>query len=453
MKKKLVIAGVVVVLLAAITIGNVRRAKGAAISVELVKVGRKELVAHVTGSGRIEAKKSVSVTANVVGKVLEVAVDEGDAVTKGQLILRIDPGERRAVLQQGEADVARWKAEEELSQAELRQSETELRRVEGMMKSDLATQQSLEERTTDREIRVARLASIREQSRNARAALEYARRELDKTEVRAEISGVVVRLAVEEGENVLAGDLYNQGSSIVEIADLAQMEAHVLVDETEVVQVKRDQPAEVKVDAFPDDARPGRVTEVGNSAYNPGILGSQESKDFRVKVLLDSTRVEALRPGLSVSAKIETDRRPNALGVPVEALTIRDPKLEVERARVNGQSRGGAKKKDAEIESPADSARGESSKASKEVEGVFVVREGRAVFVPVKTGIAGEKDFEVLEGLTEGEEIVRGPFDALRKLESGQKVKPAKKSGGADDKKKRGNEKDAEDEAPESETP
>jgi HlyD family secretion protein len=227
-------------------------------------------------------------------------------------------------------------------------------------------------------------------------------------------------LAVEEGENVLAGDLYNPGSSIVEIADLSEMEAQVLVDETEVVQVKRGQKAEIKVDAFPDTTWNGTVTEVGSSAYNPGALGSQESKDYRVKILLDRGAGEKLRPGLSVSAKIEIDRKPQALAVPIEALTIRDPKREEEKLREKLGSKAG---KGAAADSASTVAPGE---AGKEKEGVFVIEDGRARFVPVKTGIAGEKDFEVLAGLSEGQELVRGPFDALRKLESGQKVKEAK---------------------------
>jgi HlyD family secretion protein len=406
------------VVLAALVFANVKRARGSATEVELASVERKELVSRVSGSGRIEARRSVSVTANVVGKVLEVAVEEGDVVKKGDLILRVDPGDRRAMREQAEAEVARVKAEEALANAELRKSQSDLRRVEGLVEQGLASAQELEARSTEHDVATARLQAAREQMRNAVAALDYARRELDKTEIRAEISGVVVRLAVEEGENVLAGDLYNPGSSIVDVADLSQMEAHVLVDETEVVQVKRGQRAEVSVDAFPDSALGGSVIEVGNSAYNPGVLGSQESKDFRVKVLLDSTRIVGLRPGLSVSAKIETARKDSALAVPIEALTIRTLSREDESWRRSAGS-GGA-------HASTDTARTPGDAEDEEVEGVFVLRDGRARFVPVETGIAGEKDFEVVAGLSGGEEIVRGPFDAVRRLESGDKVKRAK---------------------------
>ncbi len=400
-------------------IANVRRARGNAIEVETATVARKELIARVAGSGRIEARRSVSFTANVVGKVLEVAVEEGDTVKKGDLILRVDPGDRRAIREQAEAEVARAKADEVLFNAELRKSATDLRRIEGLVEQDLASEQELEARRTGHEVAEARLQSAREQLRNANASLEYANRELDKTDVRAEISGVVVRLNVEEGENVLAGDLYNAGSSIVDVADLSEMEAHVLVDETEVVDVEKGQRATITVDAFPDSTLPGRVIEVGNSAYNPGALGSQESKDFRVKILIDSTRVEGLRPGLSVSAKIETDREASALAVPIEALTIRTLRSEEESWRKNSGS-GGAL-------AATDSAAAPGAEDEEESEGVFVVRDGRARFVAITTGIAGDKDFQVMTGLEEGEEIVRGPFEAVRKLESGEKVKRSKR--------------------------
>jgi HlyD family secretion protein len=421
-KRRIILGGAAALVLAVLIAANVRRARSEAVSVEIARIGQKELVAKVSGSGRIEARKSVSVTANVIGKVTEVTVQEGDVVAKGQLILTIDPGEKRAIRMQAEAEVARAKAREDLEKAELRQTEMDLERTRGLVKEGLASQNDLEQKTTEREVRAASLAAAREELRNAQATLDYAGRELQKTEVRAEIPGVVVRLGVEEGENVLAGDLYNPGSSIVEIADLSEMEAHILVDETEVVHVKKGQKAEIKVDAFPNLTLTGTVSEVGNSAYNPGALGSQESKDFRVKILLDPSSVTDLRPGLSVSAKIETDRRPQALAVPIEALTIRDPRREEEKLREKLGEKAEAKADSAQASVEKDEGGG-----GEEKEGVFIVEEGRARFVPIETGIAGEKDFEVLAGLQPGQELVRGPFDALRKLESGQKVKRAKR--------------------------
>jgi HlyD family secretion protein len=237
--------------------------------------------------------------------------------------------------------------------------------------------------------------------------VEQATYELDKTVVRAEIPGVIVRLSVEEGENVLAGDLYNAGSPMIVIADLSRMETQILVDETEIVKVRREQSAEVEVDAFPDRKLTGHVIEVGSSAYNAGLLDSQEAKDFRVRILLDDPPVD-LRPGLSARAEIVTDTRDQALAVPIASLTIRDPAEEAEKA-------AGKRK--------ASRRRRSSAEDVQEVEGVFRVDGDLAVFVECKTGIAGDTDFEVVEGLAEGDRIVAGPFEAIRSLASGEKVK------------------------------
>jgi len=395
--KRIVVGAVIVVVLAVIVGMNVFRAREKAVAVEISAVERQDLVAKVSGSGRIEARKSVSITANVVGKVLEVAVAEGDRVEKGQLILRIDPGERAALVEQSKAQLARAQAESALAEAELRQAEFDLRRTKDLLGRDLASSQDLEAAETAHDVRVANLAAAREMVRNAQAGLDHANYELGKTVIRAEIPGVIVRLSVEEGENVLAGDLYNSGSAIVVIADLSEMEAHVLIDETEVIDVENGQEATVTVDAFPDLEIPGHVTEVGNSAYDAGPLGSQEAKDFRVRVRLDEVPPR-LRPGLSARAEIVTERREGALALPIEALTVRNPRKELPGEDV----------------------------PDRETEGVFVVVDGAARFRPVKTGIAGEKHFEVVSGVEEGERIVRGPFEAIRTLDTGDRVKPRK---------------------------
>ncbi|MCA9752147.1 MAG: HlyD family efflux transporter periplasmic adaptor subunit, partial [Gemmatimonadetes bacterium] len=287
-------------------------------------------------------------------------------------------------------------------------------RTRGLMKENLASDADLEDAETNADIARANLGAAQGDVRDAQAALEYAEYELSRTVIRAEIPGVVVRLAVEEGENVLAGDLYNSGSSIVTIADLSVMEAHVLVDETEVVKLEPGQAAEVIVDAFPDDPIPGKVVEVGNSAYNAGSLGSQEAKDFRVRVRLNEVP-KNLRPGLSARAEIVAAERKGVPAVPIEALVVRDPEKEAAAAARKGSARR-ARRSSGEDESV------------KEIEGVFLDDGGRAKFTPVTVGIAGEKYFEVLSGLSLGDRVVRGPFEALRRLESGESLRVKKDS-------------------------
>ena len=411
--KKIVAIVVGVVLLAALIGLNVKRRGDRATEVDVAEVAREILAAEVSGSGRIEARRSVSITANVVGKVLEVAREEGDAVAPGDLILRIDPGDRDAALEQSRAQLARQQAQVALAEAEL-----SLRRARDLVRDGLQSDRDLETAQTTRDVRAAALDAAREDVRNARAGVSHAEYELAKTVIRAEIPGVIVRLSVEEGENVLAGDLYNSGSAIVVIADLSEMEAQVLVDETEVVSIRKGQVATLEVDAFPDLELTGRVIEVGNSAYNAGALGSQEAKDYRVRVLLDEVP-PSFRPGLSARAKIVTDERDGVLAVPIEALTLRDPAREKELEA--GEKRRARRSRRAAGET------GESDEA----EGVFVVDGSTVRFAAVETGIAGAKSFEVVSGLEEGDRIVRGPFDAIRDLSSGDPIKIRKKKDGS----------------------
>ncbi|MEZ5065420.1 MAG: efflux RND transporter periplasmic adaptor subunit [bacterium] len=412
--KKILIGVVILAVVAALVGVNVKRAKNRGVEVQVAAIESRDLVEKISGSGRVEARRSVDITSSVVGKVLELAVEEGDRVETGDLILRIDPGDREAAVEQTRARLARAKAREDLARAERKQADLRLERTRGLMKENLASDADLEDAETNADIARANLGAAQGDVRDAQAALEYAEYELSRTVIRAEIPGVVVRLAVEEGENVLAGDLYNSGSSIVTIADLSVMEAHVLVDETEVVKLEPGQAAEVIVDAFPDDPIPGKVVEVGNSAYNAGSLGSQEAKDFRVRVRLDEVP-KNLRPGLSARAEIVAAERKGVPAVPIEALVVRDPEKEAAAAARKGSARRAHR-----------STGGDES--SKEIEGVFLDDGGHAKFAPVTVGIAGEKYFEVLSGLSLGDRVVRGPFEALRRLESGESLRVKKDS-------------------------
>jgi len=412
--RKILVGLVLAAVVAALVVANVRSARRRGVEVDAEAAARRDLVAEVSGSGRVEARRSVDVISSVVGKVLEVAAEEGDRVERGQVILRIDPAERRALLDQARARRSSAVAGEELARAELKQAELELVRVQGLIEQGLASPQAVESAETTRDVRRARLAAATEEVASARAGVDQAQTELDRTVIRAEIPGIIVRLAVEEGENVLAGDLYNRGSAVVTIADLGRMEAHILVDETEVVHVRPGQSAKVEVDAFPDVEIPGKVVEVGNSAYDAGPLGSQEAKDFRVKILLEDPP-ESLRPGLSARAEIVTDRRESALSVPIEALVLRDPD-EQARARERKDRRRSSRAPAADAAEPDDGR-------DREKEGVFLVQDGVAVFAPVETGIAGARHFEVTGGLEEGAVVIRGPFDALRHLTSGDRVR------------------------------
>jgi HlyD family secretion protein len=350
-----------------------------------------------------------------MGKIVELAVAEGDSVEKGQLLVRIDPRGPESTLAQASAGLRAARANRDLYEASLEEAKAERKRIEELHGRGLASDQQLIAARTAHEIAVANVAAARGEVARQQAYQSSAEYELSKVTIDAEISGVVTRLNVEEGENVITGTMNNPGTVLMTISDLSQMEAEVLVDETDVVSVYLGQEASVTIDAFPDTTFQGRVTEVGHSAIaSQGSFGREESADFEVKVALLKP-VENVRPGLSASADIVTAKRDSVPAVPIQSLTIRpvgeketngertetaEESSEEESAEQGASDDGGAS------ESAADSSESDSgdkgraaADSDNEKQGVFVVEDGRAVFKPVEVGIAGEKHFEVLTGV------------------------------------------------------
>jgi HlyD family secretion protein len=436
---KKVIIGVIVALVVVIfVVANLVGRREKTVEVEVEKVSKRNLEAVVTASGQIQPKKSVDVSANTIGQIVELAVAEGDSVKKGQLLVRIDPRGPESSRAQASA-----KANLEQRKASLEEAEADLERIKRLHERGLASDQQLLNAQTAFNVANANVMAARGDAARQEAALASAEYELSKVTIRAEIPGVVTRLNVEEGENVIMGTMNNAGTVLMTISDLSHMEADVLVDETDVVNVAEGQHASITIDAFPDTSFKGEVTEVGHSAIvSSGAFGREESADFEVKVaLLDP--VPHARPGLSTSADIVTAKRDSVPSVPIQSLTIR-PVGETasgSRKRSSGVSsasdgeggEGGEGGEEAETEGSSEEAgaageekAAEGKSAGKELEGVFVVEDGRAVFKPCRVGIAGEKHFEVLSGVAVGDRVVSGPFKVIRRLKDGAKVKVTK---------------------------
>lgn len=448
MKKKIIIGAVIVVVLAIFVFANLAGKKEKTLTVETEMISKRDLSAIVTASGQVQPKKSVSVSANTMGKIVDLAVAEGDSVEKGQLLVRIDPRGPESVLAQARAGLRAARANLELYEANLKEAKADRDRTEELHGRGLASDQQMITARTAHEGALANVAAANGEVARQQAFLSSAKYEFSKVTIDAEISGVVTRLNVEEGENVITGTMNNPGTVLMTISDLSQMEAEVLVDETDVVSVHLGQEASVTIDAFPDTSFKGRVTEVGLSAIvSQGSFGREESADFEVKVALLEP-VKNARPGLSASADIVTAERDSVASVPIQSLTIRpvgeksdadksssdDERSEKESA---GEEDSGESTSRPEGEGGSESASGESGAGSgeqknlaedkdEEKQGVFVVEDGRAVFKPVEVGIAGEKHFEVLSGVDVGEEVIRGPFKVLRRLKDGTRVKVTK---------------------------
>lgn len=434
MKKTiLIILGVVVV--GAIVFMNLRPKDKSEATVEAGKVGRHDLTSQVNCSGTIQPKRKVDVSANAMGTIVNLAVVEGQQVNEGDLLMEIDPSEYQSVVLALEASINTAKADLQLARASLDKAKQDHARTQELFDEGLASEEQLTGAVTNEKVEAARVLAARHRISQSEANLAKAVHDLEKVTITAPMTGVITRLNVEQGENAIMGTLNNPGTVLLVIADLGTMEAWVEVDETEVVKVALGQPATITIDAFPGQDFTGQVTEIGNSPLRAATGSSGEAVDFEVKVTLDGT-VPNIRPGLSAKAEITVAERNEAVAVPLGAVTVRELPLKDEdirqysgkRARLQGEALS-----EVGFVSRNDNPDEEDGKRIErtETEGVFIIRDKFVKFVPVEIGIAGEEDFEIISGLTEGEEIVTGPFRILRELKDGALVKIKK-----DDKKK-----------------
>ncbi|HEU4881507.1 MAG TPA: efflux RND transporter periplasmic adaptor subunit [Longimicrobium sp.] len=410
-KKVLIIAGVVIAV-GALGALSLRGGNDRGVQVSTEAVGRRTLVEVVTASGKIQPKRKVDISADISGRVVQVAVEEGQWVDAGALLLRIDPTQYVAAVRRGEAAVSQARAREAQSRAQLTKAQADARRAEQLMQTnELVSAADVENARTQAQVAEQELQAARFAVTQAQAALSESRDQLSKTTIVAPMSGRVTRLNIEQGETAVVGTMNNPGSLLLTIADLSVMEAMVEVDETDVPGLTIGDSASVKIDAFPNQVFPGRVTRIGNSSIQLAATGQssdQQSVDYEVVITLDNPPAE-LRPDLSATAEIVTETRANALSVPILALTVRD---------ADGKK---FKVADDEKDNP-DQAAVRTRGDEEEIEGVFVVREGKAEWVPVTIGIAGDRYFEVIRGLRGGETVVSGSYAVVRELEDDDAV-------------------------------
>ncbi len=424
MKKVLLILLVLVVLGGIVAAILLKRQKPDA-EVDAGQVIRKDLVSLVNCSGTMQPKRKVDVSANTMGTILNLAVREGQDVLAGDLIMEIDPSEFQAAVLALEATIRTAEAERQLAEASLEKVHLEETRAEELFKEGLASEEAVMTARTNALVEKARVEAARHRIAQYQANLTKAHHDLEKVTITAPMTGLITRLNVEQGENVIMGTLNNQGTVLLTIADLGTMEAWVEVDETEVVKLSLGQEAKITIDAFPEAEFSGTVTEIGNSPLRSGTGGSTEAVDFEVKITLGEA-VPNIRPGLSAKAEIVVARRPEVLAVPLGAVTVRSLPLAEDDIRHYKGKRSSAQK--AALDSLGFSEDSEARPLSQsgnkpqETEGVFLLIDDFVKFVPVKLGVAGEDDFEVLEGLTEGQKLVKGPFRILRELKDGAYV-------------------------------
>ncbi len=445
--KQIVIIAVIVIVAAGIVTFSVMRAQSGYVKVVTGKVQRGTIVATVSGTGEIKPKTYVNVGATAFGRIINLDVHEGDHVKKGQVLATVENVQakagvdaQQATISSAKTDVSSYLAAENTAEAviahakaDLEQKRLDFDRAQQLFNEQLLSKQDYDSKKAAYDTDVATLAqdqaalaqakaqtaSAQGKVQEANANLRTTFDTLNKTTSVAPFNGIVTNLPVRQGETVVVGLQNAEGSTLMTLADMSVITAEVKVDETDIVDLKMGQSADVTVDALPGKIFKGHVTLIGDQAIlrSTGIAtsqsttGTEEAKDFKVVVTLDSPS-DDLRPGLSATAKITTAQQPNAVSLPIQALTMRKPSELVkkdEKGKVNAATQPAAD------DTPA--------------QGVFVVHDEkhngklRVTFVPVKTGVTGATDIEVTSGLKEGDTIVTGPYKILRTLENNSLVK------------------------------
>jgi HlyD family secretion protein len=407
------IAAVVVLVAGGIVAMAASKKNNAVTEVRTEAVQKRDLVASVTASGQVRPHTKVDLSADITGKIVRLAVKEGDNVSKGQFLLQIDPQSYDAAVQRAEANLANTKASLAQAQASLQQASSTYRRSMEIRKSNpnLVADDQIEQLKTQVEVNTALFDAAKHNVEQSEAGLKDSKVQLGKTTIYAPMSGRVTRLNVENGETAIMGTLNKDAATLLTISDMTELETKVKVDETDVSRIAVGDSTIIQLDAFPDTTFIGKVVEISNSSVKAtATTTGDQAIDYEVTIRLLNPPKDT-KPDFSATAKIVTDTRKNVLSIPIIALTVRENE---------------ATSKDT-VQGPGNKAAGGKTVGKKDVEGVFVVgADNKVTFRPVKVGIAGEKHFEVLSGLKDGDKIVGGTYQAIRELKDGTLVRESK---------------------------
>jgi HlyD family secretion protein len=432
-RKKIIIGALIVVVAGALVGANVyfKREKGVEVQVEKVK--KHDLESIVSASGKIQAKTTVNISANSMGRVTKLAVEEGARVKMGQFLLEIDPRSWRTQVERGEAGLSaqrtavdQAKVQLESARTQLKLSQDTLKRQQDLWKDQLTTKQDLDRAENDVKLRErdveSRQASITMESTRVRqttADLDNAKYNLGQVSIDSPIDGIVTRRNIELGENVMIGTMNNAGTVLLTIADMSIIEAELEVDETDIPNLVLGQTAKVTIDAIQDKSFTAKVTEIGNSPIQAVASASSRATNFKVVVTIEG-EIPEVRPGFTCTADITTATRKDVVAIPIQATTVRELVYDDKGNVVKEPAADKKKPRPGPVAAAAELKPGQTKK---EAEGVFVIKDGKAGFLPVKTGIAGEKFLEVVSGVKAGDEVIVGPFNSVRDLKDGDPVK------------------------------
>ncbi len=427
--KKIIGAIVGVAVIGAVVGFSVNRENRKKTTVQTGKVEKRDLVQVVTASGEVRPKRYVNVGANVSGRLVEINVLEGDRVKKGQILAKVESERYQAVQRQSEAGLAASGADLQRAEADLAAAKLAFDRAKRMQQDKLIADSAYDQAEAEWKMKTAAVESARRRVAQLQAQTDSTRDDLTKTTVISPMDGIVTNLPKEAGEMVI-GAMSFSPTVIMTVADLSIMECEVMVDETDFRNLKLGQEAKIKVDALEGLELKGEVTEIGASALVRGsgsqaaaqtTLGANtgnQPKDFKVTITIKDPPPN-LRPGLNATADITTSKRDKVLAVPVQAVVVREVNKEGKVVDPDAGA-GSAPERQGNTVTQVSREKGE------EKDGVFVVQGDKAVFTPVKTGIMGETDIEITQGVADGQEIVTGSYRTLRNLKDQARLKVEK---------------------------
>ncbi len=434
-RKNILIVLAFVVVAGAVVGANLyfKKDNGLTVTTEVIKT--RDLEAIVSASGKIQPKRLVNISADTPGRVVNLAVNEGDRVHIGQFLLQIDPKSLRTRVDSGTASMQaatesldQMRQSIETAKVQLQQAQQNLARQQDLWRQQLTTREQLDKALND--VKAAE-SSMQEREKQIkpqesrimmeRATLESARYDLSKVRIESPIEGIVTKRNIQEGETAVVGTMNNAGTVLLQLADMGVIQAEVEVDETNVPNVQIGQIAKITIDAIADKTFKGHVSEIGNSpiAAASGAAGTQAT-NFKVVVMLDD-KVPDVRPGFTCTADITTATRKGKIAAPIPAVAVRELVYDasnkiVKQPKIDRRRRPS-------VEPVASAEELQPGQTRKETEGVFVVRAGKAEFVPIKLGIAGDKYFEVISGVEAGDQVITGPYNSVRGMADGDAVK------------------------------
>ncbi len=443
-KNVLIVVGIVLVA-AAVVAANLyfKKDKGITVTTDVIKT--RDLEAIVSASGKVQPKRLVKISAETPGRVVNLAVNEGDRIHKGQFLLQIDPKSlssrvesTSASLRAAEQSLDQLQQSIETAKVQLQQAQQNLKRQRELWAQQLTTREALDKAENDVQSAESAMQERQKQMRPQesridveKATLESARYDLSKVRMESPIDGIVTRRNVQEGETAVIGTMNNAGTVLLELADMSVIQAEVEVDETNIPHVQLGQPAKITIDAMPDKTFKGHVAEIGNSPIQAAgaATTSTQATNFLVKVMIDDP-VPDVRPGFTCTADITTATRKEVLSVPIPAVAVRELVYDA-NGQVVKEPRDPKRRRPAGggsgVETAVSAAELKPGQTRKEVEGVFVMRDGHAEFLPIKMGIAGDKYFEVLNDkgspLKLGDQVITGPYNSVRGMADGDLVK------------------------------